>query len=367
MARKKSTTKTKGAGQNVPPAPPTGEANTVPSMDEMGAANPGLPARTPGALPPQLANLQQASLDEEGNEIPTPHAGPVIQGIPEGQQAPPPSPVYNHQQGVDPQVPTYDPNKPYVEPLQFQDPAAEHLVHTKPQQQMVQQPPPQQVNIVKLSQLDEQIDDEVDRVIDKKGEKRRIIRPKEKSQFSRKYFAVDLARVSFWVQERPAWYHTEVGMVRSQQTSGFDAIITDMVMCTVEEVARRCPPMSITIIDEKYIQDIKHMFYPIHLDKLKDKTGRMLPPGKIQRAQALFIHVVAAPEIDPDTMLVGKMWPKGAQYHKLPPLNQTVHENIVYIDVPHGTPKSYDPDKFELMDLETGGGPTTYRRSVTPT
>lgn len=179
---------------------------------------------------------------------------------------------------------------------------------------------------------------------------------------SRRYYAVDTCHVGFWVDEKPAFYMVAgVGEVQAKEKSGFNCMIKDLSMCTIDEIARYSPPSMITITPEGDILAVKHRFYPIHLEQLLDNGLKPLSQERGQRAKAVFIHKVAAPIIDMSGMQQ-QQWPAGAQYYGLPSLFSTVTNYICYQEVPDGTKNSYNPQDYDLLGLDEGSGPISVKR-----
>ena len=169
---------------------------------------------------------------------------------------------------------------------------------------------------------------------------------------SRKYFAVDQARIAFWFpfikREKVL---TEKGTFTTQDSeSGFDCIIEDLAQCTVEEIAQCAPPGYITLRNRTSIEDISHLFYAIDLDNLTDRAYNPIPEGKIPTLIAYFMHIVARPKIDPKSRAVMVANPKGAELAGLPPLIQSVDPYVCYLECADDTLGSYNPDDYLLPE-----------------
>lgn len=243
-------------------------------------------------------------------------------------------------------------------PTEVSDAEFEELLK---QETFVQKPVLPPVDLTVLADLDRR-SETVDRVIHTSNGSR-YKKPPQRS-LSRKYFAVNVCRVGWWVPERPAFYETEIGVKRSQQASGFDAVAKDLTFATVSEMVKCCPPGYITVRDKQWIEDISALLYPISLDKLKSKSGtEKLPQDKADRARAHFIHVTCAPHIEDGFHHTQNV--EGAEALSLPPtFLSTVYEKVVYVEVPDGTPGSYNPDDYTVMALEGGDKPEVRRTKI---
>lgn len=208
-------------------------------------------------------------------------------------------------------------------------------------------------------------------ITNKRGRKPKVTEPKE-AVLWRKFYAVDHSDISFWVPERNAFYQTEVGVHRSTMKSGFICSAKSLAMATVAEVAKCAPAGMITIRDMKFIEDIRHLFYALDLENLKNLgTNERLSNNpdpftgdtQLARARAHFLHVIAAPMIDAFGSFM-YAHPMGAADAGLPALIQTRHPNILYLEVPEGTEKAYHPDNYPIIPLKDDDRPRVVKRKV---
>lgn len=170
------------------------------------------------------------------------------------------------------------------------------------------------------------------------------VAPAKKSTVARKYFAFDKSRISFWCKEiRDKQFVTEKGPALIPQESGFDCIIADLIMCSTDQLLECAPRGDIRLGNGGKVEDVKHYFYGLSLDKPLDKSYAELTPERKRAALSFFIHVLAAPKYMDDGSY--KLCsPKGATKAGLGNLVETTFPGVAFMEVPIGTPSSYNPD-----------------------